>query len=270
MTRIPAIDVRTSSAQKRERFKSFFGNRERVFLPVIHTGDEEQAMRSVEVSRQAGADGVFLVNHGIGHQKLLRIARTVVARHPDLFVGVKCLDLRPQDVFCRLPQGVRGVWVDNAGSSETATAIRAARQESGWEGLYFGGVALDYESPTTVLEAITAAASRNVDVVTAGGPTTGQPPSSEQLKKVRAALGPQPLALASKITMESTEAFLPHVECFLPTACILGGSADDGAERGRITMVARQIHAYRQRAHLASECAYASLSTRRAGKARRP
>jgi len=224
MPRIPAIDVNKNSVHKRERFKKFFGNRERVFLPVIHSRDEEEAMRRLEVVRKVGADGAFLVNHGIGHQKLLRIARTAVMRYPDLFLGVKCLDLRPQDVFCRLPQGVRGVWVDNAGanarSSEAATAIRTARQESGWEGLYFGGVAFDFQSSKEELELALSAALRHVDVIAITPAGTDEPPNVEEARRICSAIGVHPLAMVFRAKSENIVPLLPHVDCYFVTTGI--------------------------------------------------
>jgi len=133
-----------ATGSSRDHFARYFGDRRRVFIPAIHVHDRNQAWRDADTVHHRGADGVFLVNHGIGYQKLLRIARIVAGRHPGWFVGVKCLDLRPQDVFCRLPPEVGGVWTDiPTGTSNRKearayqTAIKQARRDSNWNGLHF-------------------------------------------------------------------------------------------------------------------------------------
>lgn len=121
-----------------------FPGRRRVTLAVVPTTDEPAALPAVAAARQAGADGVFLVNAGIGHQTLLRIAGAVARRYEPFFVGVNCRDLRTQDVFCRLPQGVRGVWSQTAGllppEPSTVAAIAEAHHATGWPGLLFAQI----------------------------------------------------------------------------------------------------------------------------------
>jgi hypothetical protein len=121
-----------------------FPGRRRVSLAVVPTTDETPALSAVTAARDSGADGVFLVNAGIGHQKLLRIASGVAQRYAGFFVGVNCLDLRPQDVFCRLPAGVAGVWSRTPDllpcEPAVVAAIADAYSASAWRGLFFAEV----------------------------------------------------------------------------------------------------------------------------------
>src|SRR5262245_23234768 len=122
-----------------------------VVLPVIHVRDFEQALTNVRIAAAAGADGVFLINHAIGDAELLAIHARVREPLPRFWLGVNCLGLDPRASFARLSSAVSGLWVDNAGIDEEsgvqtfATAVTQARVASGWQGLYFGGVAFKHQ-----------------------------------------------------------------------------------------------------------------------------
>ena len=98
---------------------------------------------------------------------------------------------------------------------EEADAIRSARQQSGWRGLYFGGVAFKYCRRVEQLEAAARIAIRYMDVVTTSGPGTGKAAEPDKLRRMRQALGSFPLALASGVTPENVTDYLPYVDCFL-------------------------------------------------------
>lgn len=234
-----------NAAESRRRFQQSFPDRPRVFLPVIYTADESQALRNVEVAREAEGDGVFLVNHGIGYQQLLRIAGEVVRLHPDLFVGVNCLDLRPQDVVCRLPQGVSAVWTNSLPADETAQdmalALRQARQESGWPGMFFASVPAHAESDYHSLLDAVAAAAPYVDVPTVVGNGSGPHQDARFCQKLRKKLGEHPIGIAAHITSEFVDTLLPHADCVLTTAS--SSSALEQMDLAEATRLAAKTHA---------------------------
>lgn len=201
-------------------FRKIFSNRHTI-LPVIHVDNEGQALRNAKIARSAGADGVFLINHGMSHRELLQIHRTVFAEHSDWWVGVNCLDLSPGEVFQKIDDFVAGVWVDNAMIDEAseaqpaAEAILAAKEQAGWNGLYFGGVAFKYQRPVDDLTQAAMKAARYMDVVTTSGPGTGDAASAEKIRTMKAALGDYPLAIASGVTPENVGDYLDYADCFL-------------------------------------------------------
>ena len=158
---IPIQESSTNGASaRRKRFWAHFPGRDQVRLAKAAISSEREARQVLEEAEAGGFDGFFLTNRKIGFQKLLRIARDVAALDPKFFVGVHCLDLRPQDVFCRLPAAIRGVWtgpkpLSNA-IADAANAIVAARRESAWGGLHLLGLTLSEESPESVASAIAA------------------------------------------------------------------------------------------------------------------
>jgi len=202
------------------RFHTIFSNRH-VVLPVVHVTNLEQALRNVNIAQGEGADGVFLINHSMGHGRLLEIYGQVIMRWPGLWVGVNCLDLGTETVFERVPRGMAGVWTDdglieeNCQDQPAAEALLATQRRCNWEGLYFGGVAFKYQRTVANLAAVARTAAYYLDVVTTSGPGTGQAAAPEKLRVMREALGEHPLALASGVTPENIPSYLPYVDCFL-------------------------------------------------------
>jgi predicted TIM-barrel enzyme/protein-tyrosine-phosphatase len=202
-------------------------------LPVVHLGDARQALRNAGIAYDAGCDGVFLINHSVDFASLLAIHREVAAAFQGWWIGVNCLDLDPHEVFAQLPPSVGGVWVDNAFIEEAreeqpaAEAIDAARRHSGWEGLYFGGVAFKYQRPVYELEAAARRAARFMDVVTTSGTGTGIAAQLEKIRAMKSALGTHPLAIASGITPENVHQYLPLADSFLVAT---GVSRDGGRD----------------------------------------
>jgi hypothetical protein len=171
--------------------------------------------------RAAGGHGIFLINH-MGHCKdLLAIHRRLHEEFPDWWIGVNCLDLDPEDVFERLPDEVAGLWVDDARIDERtrdqseAEMIGKARQESGWNGLYFGGVAFKYQRPVEDLAGAAQIAVRYMDVVTTSGPGTGIAAARGKIAAMKEAVGDFSLAIASGITPENVGDYLEVADCFL-------------------------------------------------------
>ncbi len=217
------------------RFRTVFSNRH-VVLPVIHVVNTQQAIRNATVAREAGADGVFLINHDILPCSLLMEVYTAVSvAHPDWWIGINCLDLEPIEVFKRAGRRVDGIWVDNGMIDETkqtqpkADDILATQKEIGWQGLYFGGVAFKYQAQVRDVAQAASVAANYMDVVTTSGPATGQAAAPDKIRQMKHALDKQlapasdrfqsaawrPLAIASGITPENVPDYLPIADCFL-------------------------------------------------------
>jgi predicted TIM-barrel enzyme len=202
------------------RYREVFQSRHTV-LPVIHVDSLGQALRNTQVSRDAGADGVFLINHGMADEALLDIHRTVADAHPDWWIGVNCLGLSPEQVFAVVSGKVAGAWVDNAGIEEGqesqpyADRVLAVRRTRAPNCLYFGGVAFKYQRRVEDLEAACRIAARYVDVVTTSGPGTGHAADVNKIWRMKLALGDTPLAIASGITPENVGNYLFHADSFL-------------------------------------------------------
>jgi hypothetical protein len=175
----------------------------------------------MNTAMEAGADGVFLINHGMSADDLLEIHLKATGEFPACWIGINCLGLYPGEVFLRATSKVAGIWVDNAmvdeRSEEQAEAedISSTRLESGWQGLYFGGVAFKYQRPVEDIVRAARIAARYMDVVTTSGPGTGMPALQNKILAMKQALGDYPLAIASGITPDNVVDYLDIADCFL-------------------------------------------------------
>jgi predicted TIM-barrel enzyme len=201
-------------------FRRCFRNRH-VVLPVIHVVAEAQALRNAAIARDAGADGVFLINHSIPWEELLKIHYAVVSSFSDWWVGVNLLDVQPAAVFWQIDSKVAGVWVDNAMIQEKrlgqpeAQMVLESQRSMRYEGLYFGGVAFKYQRPVADLRRAVATARDFMSVVTTSGPGTGLAAHVDKIRIMKEALGDFPLAIASGITPENIAEYLPYSDCYL-------------------------------------------------------
>ena len=213
----------------RAEFHKLFKSVGPVVTPVIHALDEAQVHRNVEVSIEAGAAGVFIINHDYPPQQLLPVIRAVRTAFPGLWLGVNFLAVTGLDAFPQLAalaaQGclVDGYWADNARIDERhetqaeADAIIDLHATGGWRGLYFGGVAFKKQrtvDPSNYARAATLSVPR-MDVVTTSGIATGEEADDRKISLFRQALGDAPLALASGVTPDNAERYASDVDCFL-------------------------------------------------------
>lgn len=200
-----------------------------VVTPVIHVQDAAQAIANLEIAVAAGCPGVFLINHDFPVQPFLPILRAVRAAAPRCWLGVNFLAQPGQIAFPILGALARdGVlidayWADDARIDERAEQqteaeeIAKIRAESGWPGLYFGGVAFKKQRPVAAEQYGAAAeiAAPYLDVVTTSGVATGREADLAKIDAFREALGQAPLALASGVTPENAERYARQVDCFL-------------------------------------------------------
>jgi uncharacterized protein len=230
-----------------------FGRR-KVLLPVIHATDIWQVRENISVANQAGADGVFLINHGMGYPELVRIHRIVREDFPHVWIGLNFLGVdTPRTLELVTETEPDGLWRDDAGLREDLMnpAVRAEdfweslgkrRDPPAWGGPYFGGVAFKYQQKVFDLERVSAAAVGLMDVITTSGDATGSPPDIGKILRMRQAIGEWPLAIASGITPENIEPYLKPCDAFLVST---GISYDDVTlDPVRVRKTSDIIHRY--------------------------
>jgi predicted TIM-barrel enzyme len=213
----------------RHAFHKLFKSPGPVVTPVIHVLDFAQAARNVAIAVDEGAAGVFLINHDFSKEQLLPILRDVRERWPGLWLGVNFLAVSGRDAFPILglleAEGcqVDAYWADDARIDEReavqaeANEIASIRADSGWTGMYFGGVAFKKQRPVEASQYRRSAeiALPFMEVVTTSGLATGHEADDTKIADFRAGLGGAPLALASGITPENAARYGRAVDCFL-------------------------------------------------------
>lgn len=189
--------------------------------PVIHVTEEQQALEQTEVAQVAGADGIWLINHGISGSELWDAFLKVRSQFPDFWIGLNFLDATPWEAMGIMTDQVNGLWTDNAWIVEDievsplAHEVWEFKKERKWKGLYFGGVAFKGQMKVLNPESAAKRAMKYMDVVTTSGLATGAPPPVTKIKKMREAVGPFPLAVASGIDAFNVKRYLPYVDVFL-------------------------------------------------------
>lgn len=247
------------------RYKAVFRN-QHVILPVIHVDTLDKAVANATIAREAGCNGVFLINHGMSYRRLLDVHHIVFTNFPNWWIGVNCLDLPPNECFSRITNEVAGLWVDNAMIDERredqpdADRIHEARIESRWQGLYFGGVAFKYQRPVQDLVRATRLAAKYMDVVTTSGPGTGQAAPVDKIKAMRKAIGDSALAIASGIAPENVNDYLDVADCFLVATGVSKSFTE--FEPSRVTALVNAIRSYCPKEPLAAR----AISTTDTGK----
>jgi uncharacterized protein len=204
----------------------------RVLLPVIHLPEDgRQVLAAVQIAMQAGADGVFLINQGTSTRNIVENLIPKIRKEfgPQLWVGVNALGCPVEEVVGmsgRSPESrIDGIWSDDAGvdslrDDEFDTArsrFLESRKSTGWTGLYFGGTAFKTQAdiPSGKLALVAQRSASFVDVVTTSGRSTGLAADTEKVRILRKAIPDVPLGLASGITPENVDSYLPHVEAYL-------------------------------------------------------
>lgn len=210
-------------------FRQLLSGQGPIVTPVIHVLDRDQALANIDIALEAGCPGVFLINHDFPMAPFLPILRQVRAARPGAWLGVNFLD-QPGDIafpvlagLAREGVGFQAYWADDARIDEAeqvqaeAARIARIRADSGWQGLYFGGVAFKKQRPVRPEMYPTAAriAARYMDVVTTSGIATGQEADLSKIETFRSALGAAPMALASGISPENAARYCDAVNCFL-------------------------------------------------------
>ena len=211
----------------RSAFHKLFKSPGPVVLPVIHVLETARTADNVAKVIAGGAQGCFLINHDFEKEKLIPILVDIRRKYPSVWLGANFLAVTGKDAFPILGDlasdgcQIDAYWADDAcidedGENAQARAIAKAREDSGWEGMYFGGTA--FKKQRKVLPERYADAARNacpfMDVITTSGVATGQEADLEKIKTFRKAIGDRPLALASGISPDNAQSYA-DVDCFM-------------------------------------------------------
>lgn len=213
---------------KRSEFHELFNNRGPILLPVIHVINEQQTSSNIDKLIAADIQGCFLINHDFDVRTFLPVIKSIRTQYPDFWIGVNFLAVTGLDAFPILASlakegcPINAYWGDDARVDERkieqveAEEIAQMRIESGWKGLYFGGVAFKKQRPVDPKDYVTSAslACTYMDLVTTSGLATGNAAEVSKISTFRSALPDTPIALASGITPQNASDYW-MVDCFM-------------------------------------------------------
>lgn len=219
-------------------------------LPVIHLQSNEQAVDMAGRAQEAGAGGVFVIDHRYStmeHEGVLaKAVFKVMDAHPNLWVGVNCLALGANGALKyfgnRSSLGVHGVWTDNVIGWRYNMRLTEANmlfldrcggdlRAKDSPAVLFGGLAMKgegYIEDDDEAASLVAHAQKYVDVVTVSGEGTGQSMSMDRLSKIRDVVQGGKIAVASGVSPYN---LTPHLE--YADYVLVGSSIETGHLSGR-------------------------------------
>jgi predicted TIM-barrel enzyme len=225
-------------------------------IPVIHVNHWQQAVRNAMLCNDLGL-GCFLIHHRASYKKLFEAAEKVKEHLPDMWIGINALDLSPIEVLEKAPKWVNAIWVDNGGVVEKDGGIDCSKAEELQRFCiytveknleFFGGFAFKYQNPVTNLEEGAKWAAIHFDTVTTSGDGTGIAADIEKIKRIHSgiltasAVFKSRLGIASGITPENVDSYLPYVDDFLVST---GISKDEfNLDKEKVTILRDKINAY--------------------------
>ena len=94
------------------------------------------------------------------------------------------------ELFLRIPEGINGVWVDNAyineglgiNNQKYPLQVKNLINKIKWKGIYFGGVAFKYQKRVNDIIMASKIACQYIDVVTTSGMGTGKAAEPKKIK----------------------------------------------------------------------------------------
>lgn len=202
--------------------------------PVVHLQSPEHALDLSKQALDAGADGVFLIDHLSAERlEVLDVAYSHVRRElgRSAWIGVNYLSLSPSETVLHLADvrergGLESLpdafWTDDA--SMDATDLSKLRDEQDLHIKYFGGVAFKYTPTYTDNPADAAHLARKygqgIDIVTTSGPGTGYAADARKVEVMKEALKGRELALASGVSLDNIEQYRQYVDHVLAASSI--------------------------------------------------
>lgn len=184
-------------------------------IPVIHLIDEKQMIHNIETCLEADVNHVFIISHLNDHKFLIKHALLARSKYPELWIGVNFLDLSPFEVLQQdLP--FNAVWFD-----ETLSLDEVENKK--YNGEIFSGINFKYQPQFKglALEYSAKLIKETSSVACTSGNGTGLPADIRKIKVLKEMLGDFPLALASGVSSDNVQSYLPYVDNFLVASSII-------------------------------------------------
>jgi hypothetical protein len=200
----------------------------KLFYPVIHCahlqfGGPGHALANIRLARNNGADGAFLIGHGVDASEMCYIYEAVRKQHSDFWIGINFLDLSPVvdpvgfQAVAKTCLGLNGLWTDRMPASRLDNLPALTK--------VYGGVAFKYHNSELTGEPLRHAVNHaiaHVDVITTSGDATGKPPTIEKLAEISDCVSHRaPIAVASGIDASNVTAMKPYVDVFMVASSII-------------------------------------------------
>lgn len=197
------------------------------FIVVVHADSLDNVVEQAKVAFDNGAGGIFLINHRVTANRLIRCYELVRSQYPDKFIGMNFLDLSGYQAIGKRPEGCDAIWMDHCEVHSDVPLVRAQElhdyaehngQGKTWR--TFASVAFKYQLHEPRPEWAAEQASELFDVVVTSGAATGSPPELDKIRVMKEAIGRRSLALASGVDTKNVQEYAQYVSCFMVATSI--------------------------------------------------
>lgn len=201
-----------------------------MIIPVIHTINLDQVQYNINLCANVGITDVFLISHRIRDWKRASFEfetyfNWIRENYPTMKVGINYLQLATLEATIEANRiGFDYLWADRSYINTQELDLAAKILESKKELKYFGCIAFKYQKPEDDLEWACRTATKFMDVVTTSGDATGHPPTIEKISTMKSYIGDTSLAIASGVTSENINDYIPYVDYFLVASSITDSS----------------------------------------------
>ncbi len=183
-------------------------------IPVIHIVNTKQVFQNIDTCLSLGVNNVFLINHLTDTNDLLDTAELVKQKYPDLWIGLNFLGLAPHTTL-EMDLPYDALWIDN-------TLNLSDVENKRFNGEIFSGLNFKYQKQYygDSLKDIVDTIKKTSTVACTSGAGTGIAASTQKIEELKELLGSFPLGLASGVSVDNIEAYLPYVDNFLVASSI--------------------------------------------------
>lgn len=196
-------------------------------FPVIHAENIESMLKDYATCVYADINQIFLIDHNNAGPQLLidsiheiRDDESNCNAYP-MFVGVNFLCYPTWQAlveYFKYNHMFNALWVDNT-HPDDVSVLRSLEIIKKYlcptTSKLFGGVGFKYQKHKSEITLQCDNVMHYVDVLTTSGNATGKAPAIEKLKLIQPYRTTHRVAIASGVSLENIEAFLPYADDFL-------------------------------------------------------
>lgn len=234
------------------------------FYPVIHCHDIKSTIENTQMCLDANTDGLFLINHGEisdsqFREHIEKVQNYCTKYTGEFKIGVNFLNLSNISALKEVSKfGLNMLWVDNA---ECDDVLNLEEVTKFWFQMIkcdpeskidiFGGVHFKYqEKPKSSIEDSIKSCVYNTMYPTLSGPATGKPADLNFIQRAydhvvlcRKDNAEQycNLAIASGISIENVDQYIPYIEYFLVASSLLAVDQID-FDNQKLKTLSQKIH----------------------------
>ncbi len=185
-------------------------------IPVIHHINEATTLEQAELIAQTSCYGLFLISMTADNEHLPMLGKVIKARHPNLKVGLNLLGQSAiKSLDYSLDFNLDMTWSDNQVLnskyvSEEAVQISKLIKKNSHQ--FFNSVAFKYQEEDLNPGQAALFSESQGFIPTTSGVATGKAADLDKIKIMSDALLTKSLAIASGLTPDNIQEYLPFVE----------------------------------------------------------